>query len=380
MNAALKYHPLADVFPLIEGDEFAALVADIKERGLLHPIALYEGKILDGRNRYRACEEAGVTIRTWEYDGDDPIAFVIASNLLRRHLDESQRAMAADRLADMQQGARTDLAQICAKSQEEAADLMNVSRRAVQHARKVRRRGTRKLANAVDNGKIKVSTAAKLADMSPEVQDRAASEPDKAPHIAKQERRRQREADLAQATLAASKQLGAELYGVIYADPPWRFEPYSDQTGMDRAADNHYQTMTLDDIRALPIPAADDAVLFLWATVPMLPQALDVMAVWGFTYKSHFAWVKDRAGTGYWVRNKHELLLIGTRGSIPAPAPGEQYESVIEAKVQQHSAKPFHFHEIIEEMFPTLPRIELFAREQFVGWDSWGNETSDAAA
>jgi N6-adenosine-specific RNA methylase IME4 len=197
---------------------------------------------------------------------------------------------------------------------------------------------------------------------------------------AKQQRRADREVELAAATIEVSEALGSKLYGVIYADPPWRFEPYNRDTGMDRAADNHYPTMTLDGIKALPVPAAPDCVLFLWATVPMLPQAVEVMAAWGFTYKSNFAWVKDRAGTGYWNRNRHELLLIGTRGNIPAPAPGEQYESAIAASVGEHSAKPFHFREIIEDMFPTLPRVELFHRgESFAGWDVWGNEVSQAA-
>lgn len=199
--------------------------------------------------------------------------------------------------------------------------------------------------------------------------DRAATQAEK------RERRHARERELAIATEQASTALGVKLYGVIYADPPWRFEPYSNQTGMDRAADNHYPTMTLDGIKALPVPAANDAVLFLWATVPMLPEALSVMAAWGFTYKSNFVWNKNKAGTGYWNRNKHEHLLVGTRGNIPAPAPGEQYASVIDASLQEHSRKPFHFHEMIEEMFPSLPRIELFAREQFTGWDAWGNQT-----
>lgn len=187
----------------------------------------------------------------------------------------------------------------------------------------------------------------------------------------KKVRRATRERDLG----AAQRALPQTRYGVIYADPPWSFEPYSTDTGMDRAADNHYPTMSLDAIAALAVPAADDCVLFLWATVPMLPEALKVMAAWGFTYKSHFVWVKDKAGTGYWNRNRHELLLIGTRGSVPAPAPGEQYSSVIDAVRAVHSAKPFAFHEIIEAMFPTLPRLEMFARgDAFAGWDRWGNE------
>jgi N6-adenosine-specific RNA methylase IME4 len=195
----------------------------------------------------------------------------------------------------------------------------------------------------------------------------------------KKTRRAARERALAAKTVAAAASLGRKVYGVVYADPPWRFEPYSRDTGMDRAADNHYQTMTLEEIKALKVPAAPDAALFLWATVPMLPEALEVMRRWGFTYKSHFAWVKHKAGTGYWNRNQHELLLIGTRGDIPAPAPGDQSSSVIQARAGRHSAKPFHFHEMIEAMFPLLPRIELFARTSYTGWDRWGNEVDDAA-
>jgi N6-adenosine-specific RNA methylase IME4 len=191
----------------------------------------------------------------------------------------------------------------------------------------------------------------------------------------KKERRTKRERELGIKQMAMPQR----AYGVIYADPPWRFAPYSEDTGMDRAADNHYPTMDTAAIMALAPPAATDAVLFLWATVPMLPEALNVMGAWGFTYKSQFAWIKDKAGTGFWNKNKHELLLIGTRGSIPAPAPGDQYESAITAPRGKHSAKPFAFREMIETLFPTLPRIELFARETFADWDVWGNEVKEAA-
>jgi N6-adenosine-specific RNA methylase IME4 len=191
----------------------------------------------------------------------------------------------------------------------------------------------------------------------------------------KKQRRAARERSLA----AKQRAMPEQRYGVIYADPPWRFTSYSEDTGMDRAADNHYPTMDTAAIAALGPPAADDAVLFLWATVPMMPEALNVMDAWGFIYKSQFVWIKDKAGTGFWNKNKHELLLIGTRGSVPAPAPGEQYESAITAPRGKHSAKPFAFREMIETMFPTLPRIELFSRERFAGWDAWGNELAEAA-
>jgi N6-adenosine-specific RNA methylase IME4 len=107
----------------------------------------------------------------------------------------------------------------------------------------------------------------------------------------------------------------------------------------------------------------------------MLPEALAVMAAWGFTYKSSFAWGKDRAGTGYWNRNKHELLLVGTCGKVPAPADGDQWESLIMAPRGAHSAKPEKFHELIEAYYPNLPKIELNRRGPVrAGWDAWGNE------
>ena len=129
-------------------------------------------------------------------------------------------------------------------------------------------------------------------------------------------------------------------YGVIYADPPWRFEPYSRATGMDRAADNHYPTMSFDKLAAMTVPAADDCVLFLWATLPMLQEALDLMRVWRFSYKSACIWTKDKLGTGYWFRNRNEILLVGSRGRVPAPAPGAQSPSMISAPVRSTRRSP----------------------------------------
>lgn len=189
--------------------------------------------------------------------------------------------------------------------------------------------------------------------------------------------RAEREAELGRKQVA----LPEARFGVIYADPEWQFGTWS-ENGMDRSADNRYPTSGLDVIKDRDVGslAADDCVLFLWATVPMLPQALEVMAAWGFAYKSHMIWAKDRVGTGYWFRNQHELLLVGTRGKVPAPAMGEQFPSVIEAPVGAHSAKPEKFYEVIEAYFPTLPRIELNARVARPGWVRWGYEAPEETA
>jgi N6-adenosine-specific RNA methylase IME4 len=189
--------------------------------------------------------------------------------------------------------------------------------------------------------------------------------------------RSKREAQLAGKIEQATQSIGHQVYGVLYADPPWRLEPYSRETGLNRAADNHYPTMERDalfDMEVMRTAPAKDCVLFCWATVPMLEDALQWMAAYGFAYRSHCVWVKDAIGTGYWFRNQHEMLLVGVRGEVPAPAAGTQFPSVIRAPLGEHSAKPAAFAEMIEELFPSLPALELFARGPRLGWDVWGNE------
>jgi hypothetical protein len=167
----VKFHDLANLFPLIEGEEFNALVADIKAQGLHEPIVIYQDAILDGRNRYRACMAAGIEWRSVPYTGNDPLGYVISKNLKRRHSNESQRAMVADRLATMAQGARTDLSPTGEKSQAQAAELLNVGKRSVERAREVRERGAPELQAAVERGQVRVSAAADIASL-PEQEQR----------------------------------------------------------------------------------------------------------------------------------------------------------------------------------------------------------------
>jgi N6-adenosine-specific RNA methylase IME4 len=161
-------------------------------------------------------------------------------------------------------------------------------------------------------------------------------------------------------------------YPVVLADPPWKFDT---QTSLaSRATMHHYPTMSTEDICALTPPAAKDAVLFCWALPAMVAEALQVLDAWGFTYRSQLVWVKDRIGLGYWVRSRHELLLIAARGGFSPPDTRVRPDSVLEAPRLQHSRKPEQSYELIERAYPDLPRVELFARERRPGWDAWGNE------
>jgi N6-adenosine-specific RNA methylase IME4 len=181
--------------------------------------------------------------------------------------------------------------------------------------------------------------------------------------------RTEKHAAIADQALSMPALEGVQPCPVIYADPPWR---YGNTAGAS-AAEDEYPTIPLADICALHIPATKDAVLFLWATSPLLPEALQVTAAWGFVYKGSMIWDKGM-GTGNWVLNCHELLLIAVRGDMPCPAPPNRPKSVIVAQRGKHSEKPDAFAEAIDRMFPDLPKVELFARKPRKGWATWGNQ------
>jgi len=168
-------------------------------------------------------------------------------------------------------------------------------------------------------------------------------------------------------------------YVVIYADPPWQLAGMTAR----RAIENQYPTMSTPDICKLPVKdiVADDAVLLLWTTVPTLPEALQVMEAWGFTYRSCAVWVKPSIGMGQWFRLRHELLLLGARGKMPVPLEANRPDSVIEAKPGRHSEKPEQVYELIERAYPEFVQpdlaLELFRRGAArTGWSVWGNEAT----
>jgi N6-adenosine-specific RNA methylase IME4 len=382
----MNFHPLSELFPLMQGREFDELVADVKTNGLREPIWIYQGQILDGRNRWRACEQAQLAHRPMrEYTGDDPVSFVISLNLHRRHLNESQRADVAAALANMRQGERTDIepsANLQKVSVSKAAELLNVSERSVHSAGKVQREGTPELRTAVQAGRVSVSAAADIAELPKEQQreivakgEKEILEAAKQIRAKKAEERREERIERVAAMANPSPTLPTQRYPVIYADPPWRYEFVESES---RAIENQYPTMSLDEIRALNVAgmSTDDAILFMWATSPKLAEAMSVLEAWGFTYRSSAVWVKPQLGMGYYFRQQHELLLVATRGSMPAPSPADRPRSVVTADRMEHSAKPAEFAEAIERMYPTLPKIELFCRSPREGWAVWGNQSA----
>lgn len=194
--------------------------------------------------------------------------------------------------------------------------------------------------------------------------------------LAKSLTKAKRKADVAENVAESTEDLGelvagGKKFACIYADPPWQYGNQATRA----STDNHYPTMTVDEIAALPIGqvAADNAHLHLWTTNAFLFDCQQIMEAWGFTYKSVFVWVKPQMGIGNYWRVSHEFLLLGTRGSCPFLSKSEM--SWKEIARTTHSTKPEEIRKMIERVSPG-PRLEMFGRRLADGWTVWGNQIS----
>ena len=172
-------------------------------------------------------------------------------------------------------------------------------------------------------------------------------------------------------------------YKIIYADPPWHFQNYNNANAQTNP-ENHYKTMTMKEIEDLPIKniAADNCVLFMWCTDPLLHKQIPIVEKWGFTYKTvGFHWVKtnkDKSknlyfkSVGYWTRANPEICILATKGKPKRV--GKNVDRLVVADRREHSRKPDCVRDRIVELCGDLPRIELFARQKVKGWDYYGNE------
>jgi N6-adenosine-specific RNA methylase IME4 len=264
---------------------------------------------------------------------------VVELDLYRELQDQGRER----RLANLNGQPASEVAELPARgrSRDRAAVLAGVSARTIQNAATVQAADPELFAQ-VKQGRLAVDKAARQITQLRRDQDLSAPE------------------------------LPEGVFDLLYADPPWRM---AGDPASSRAIENHYPTMELEQIAALPIPAADDAVLFLWVVNSLLREGLQVLERWGFEYKNQFVWAKNKIGLGSWTRNQHELLLIGARGKQKPPAPGLRAGSVINAPRRAHSAKPELVYDLLERMYPDACRLEMFKRGiARPGWTVWGNQ------
>lgn len=369
-------HRVTQLFPRASAQQLQELAEDIRKTGQLVTIKVVRGETIDGMAREAACRIAGIAPKFEHLDDlseQEILNHCIALNLQRRHLSDGQRAMVAASIAQYQVGANQHSGGV---SQGEAAKVMGVSVDTVQRARAVLDKGTPELLAAVNQGTLDVTNAKEVAELPKAVQLDLLKAADKKLIVAtaKQinlDRKSAVRAERIRNNALLSQQsvpLGAtgSQFDVVLADPPW---DYLGKHGTP------YPTMKLKDIEALPVKSRSTAnsVVFLWVPASLVREGLQVLAAWGYEFKTTGVWNKGKSGLGGMLRVNHELLFIGTRGKPPAAA--STPPSCFEAARGDHSEKPQVVFDMIEKMYPELTKLELFCRGvPRTGWAGWGNE------
>lgn len=371
------FHPIASIFPLFKGQDLERLAADIKEYGLREPVYLYEGKILDGRNRAAACEMVGIALRTREFRGTrlEALAFVWSENFQRRHLNPGQAAVAEAKRTKLCIEYGAEVEKMKEEAETERRGRIGKARRGetaekVTPSQKAQRETSTTRASAIGTNRRYLEAATRLLDEAPEKLESVESGEKSLSEVLREVRREE-----VQAGLAA---MPSEKYRVLYADPPWSYGNSGVISDADAysATARHYPSITIAELCALGVRgiATDNAVLFLWVTSPLLAECWPVIKAWGFEYKTSFVWDKMKHNFGHYNSVRHEFLLVCVRGSC-TPDNKTLHDSVISIeRSKTHSEKPEKFREIIDVMYPKGKRIELFARKPVEGWDAWGNE------
>jgi ParB-like chromosome segregation protein Spo0J len=415
------------------------LAGSVTEIGLLEPIVVRslggEYEVMAGLHRVEAFRKLGrQTIPAIVREADDLLAelVLIDENLCRHDLSPAERSIAMKRrkaiylqlhpetrpTADGGEGRHKETRRqlgdesVVERFTQATAKVTGIGERTIQRdaarGEKLGEDALKKvIGTSLDQGD-ELDALAKLSETKrDELISRAlAGEAVTAKTAVKGEVRAAREVELAKKIAAGNLALPDKRYGVILADWPRKPRAWSDETGFDRAPDNHYATQTFRwavDVLAPMIQrlAAPDATLVMWTTAASLIDDIEIMAEAGFcalrprgqdgrllrdengeplaavspgggTYRSHQVWDKELRGTGRWFIDRHELVLVGVRGNIPCPAPGTQALSLFSSRRGAPSVKPDFVADEIDRLWPNLPKIELFARRARPGWDTWG--------
>lgn len=374
----MNYHPAADAWPMMDNGRYGELLADIKLNGQREPITLCEGMILDGRNRYRACEEAGIEPKTRNYEGD-PWAFAWSLNGTRRDLADVQRALIkleCDKGSEQWNKKHNAIKEEGNRKRSEASKVQHATSKpyagekmVVAHSEQLPSQKKVAVARETRAAEAHVSSStmarAEFIAKRPEIAKKVVAGEIKPAEAIRQIKRERIEKEVPAPT---------GKYRVIYADPPWSYG--NTQPDYHTEQRDHYPVMPLSDICALPVKewAEDDAVLFLWVTSPILEESFQVIRSWGFKYKASFVWDKVHHNMGHYNSVRHEFLLICVRGSCQ-PDVRKLFDSVQSIERTEHSKKPDEFYSIIETLYTHGDRLEMFARRPRTGWKTYGNQS-----
>ena len=363
-----SFHEVCTVFPAMTETEFAALEEDIQAHGLKEPITRYQGKIIDGRSRFLACQNAAVEPRFEDWDEKGSLVeFVVSKNLKRRHLTVDQRAaFAAEELLpryeaeakererlggkpEVRKG-REKIPHPKGKARDHAALVVGVNPRYVSDYKKIKERDS-KLGEEVKKGSKKIVEVKRI--------------------FKEKEREAKREEN--KKLVESGKAPKVKQFATIVIDPPWDYgdEGDIDQFGRGRPT---YVTKSEKELEDLLIQdwAQDNAHIYLWITNRSLPKGFVLLKKWGFRYVTCLTWCKPSIGMGNYFRGSTEHILFGVKGELPLLRKdiGTWFEA---ERGKEHSEKPDKFYKLVEQCSPS-PWVDFFGRKERPGWVVLGGE------
>ena len=413
-----KIHRFVKLFPSMTEEEYQDLKEDIKLNGQIEPVLINSNnEILDGFHRSKCVSELGLNLKTTLYKGTekDYLNIVISKNIKRRMLTTNQRSLLGVKLLDLykndaelrrlnnlKQNQQTPNATRVSlgRSSEQAGKLVGVSHKSIERAAKVLENGTDKLIDLVETNQLNLTDAYDISKFNKDRQDKILESKSKEEIKEKlTDHQILNKASWLNSTRAsenakkhaqdrkAAKNINNAVgkYSTIILDPPWDIGSGS---SLNRSGETPYTTMSLNEIKSKKDKvnklANDDCWLFLWSPISFLPAALEVVNLFGFTYKFNIVWLKKREKGGTcgvkptaYPRYVHEHLLVGKKGKIEFDDV-LNFDTVINGLRREHSRKPQEVYQIINRVCPK-PIIDLYSREDWkksgLNIDSWGLET-----
>jgi N6-adenosine-specific RNA methylase IME4 len=380
-------HPAAALFPMMDAERFASLVESIRNDGLLHPIVLHSGAILDGRNRFKACEEAGVVPRFMDYIGD-PVAYTWTANAERRDLSAGQRAAIflnairqsgelqrrVDEIAAEANRKRSEAAKAQPRT-EDGTRLASSGDPTTSGATSHSKAGAEALAEASGTNRGAIEQAIQLDAKRPDLAEKVRAGKLK-PTAATRKMKRDALIEALEGVAAVEVKAAAGVYDVLVVDPPWPMERierdlFPNQVGFD------YPTMSEEEIADLGDPLrammADDCHAFIWTTQRFLPVALRLLDGWGLRYVLTMVWHKPGGFQPVGLPQYNCEFAVYARKGSPAFIDTKAFPVCFEAPRREHSRKPDYFYDLIQRVTAGR-RIDVFSREARDGFDQYGNE------
>ena len=371
---AYEYHEVANIFPMMSADEFSALVEYIRANGQRQPIYIHDGKIVDGRNRYRACQKLGIEPDTRVWDGvGSLVSFVVSLNLQRRHLTSSQKAVVAMDVLPMLE-AEAKERQRAAGEEFGRGKLTQLIGEAIDEPRERHaNEAVQQAAQMVGTNRQYVNDAKRLRDEAPELLEHVRSGELTIPQ-AKTEMKRAEVKQRLEEIVVREVETPTGLFDVIVIDPPWAMEKIERdvaplQVGFD------YPTMSEQELCALNIPADEHCHMWLWTTHKFLPMALRLLDAWGFKYVCTFVWHKPGGFQPFGLPQYNCEFAIYARKGTPQFIDTKAFNVCFDAPRGAHSEKPDAFYDVVRRVTGGR-RLDMFNRRAIDGFSTWGNEAA----